>query len=79
MDSGRTFMLQNGIVTHNSIYGFHGADTKSMTTMQNLRPNALHLPSPSRSSARKAIVARQQEHAPGYRAWHTERGGGERG
>src|SRR5215469_13731490 len=51
-----------------AIYLFRGADSSSMETMRRLRPtwNDLNLTLTFRCP--KAIVARQQSHAPGYRA-----------
>jgi hypothetical protein len=51
-----------------AIYAFRGADSNSMTSMRQLRPvwNDLNLTLTFRCP--RVIVARQQEHAPGYRA-----------
>ena len=54
-----------------AIYGFRGADAKSMETMRALRPTWKDLALTMTFRCPKAIVARQQEHAPGFRAWHT--------
>jgi superfamily I DNA/RNA helicase len=54
-----------------AIYSFRGAHAKSMQAMRGLRPSWLDRELTTTFRCPKAIVARQQEHAPGYRAWHT--------
>lgn len=54
-----------------AIYAFRGADSKSMDTLGGLRPEWVRLPLATTFRCPKAIVARQQEHAPGFKAWHT--------
>lgn len=56
-----------------AIYGFRGAHTDSMEEIVGLRPSAswLRLPLATTFRCPKAIVARQQKHAPGFTAWHS--------
>lgn len=54
-----------------AIYAFRGADAESMAKLRGLRPSWLDRPLKTTFRCPKAIVARQQEHAPGYTAWHT--------
>lgn len=54
-----------------AIYAFRGADSESMRTLRGLRPGWSDFPLNTTFRCPKAIVARQQEHAPGFRAWHT--------
>jgi hypothetical protein len=51
-----------------AIYLFRGADATSMTNMRTLRPNWNDLSLTLTFRCPKVIVARQQSHAPGYRA-----------
>ena len=54
-----------------AIYGFRGADSASMAKIRGLRPKDAWADRPLTLTFRcpKAIVARQQAHAPGFRAW----------
>ncbi len=54
-----------------AIYAFRGASGDSMTRIRALRPQWVHRPLATTFRCPKAIVARQQAHAPGFRAWHT--------
>lgn len=51
-----------------SLYAFRGAATDSMGKMRNLMPDWIDLPLTLTFRCPKAVVARQQSHAPGYRA-----------
>ena len=51
-----------------AIYAFRGADSQSMEKIRNLKPEWIDLPLTVTWRCPKAIVARQQSHAPGYRA-----------
>jgi len=51
-----------------AIYLFRGADSNSMDSMRRLRPSWNDLKLTLTFRCPKAIVARQQSHAPGYRA-----------
>jgi hypothetical protein len=72
---GLNLYVANGIVTHNSIYGFRGAHSHSMEQIRKLRTQWLDRPLTLTFRCPKAIVARQQGHAPGYRAWPTNADG----
>lgn len=52
-----------------AIYAFRGADSSSMKTMRRLSSSWDDLPLTMTFRCPKKIVERQQEHAPGYRAW----------
>ena len=54
-----------------AIYKFRGADSESMTTMRRLRTRWDDKSLTLTFRCPKAIVARQQEHAPGYTAFAT--------
>lgn len=54
-----------------AIYAFRGADAESMLKLRGLRPDWADRPLRTTFRCPKAIVARQQAHAPGYTAWHT--------
>lgn len=56
-----------------AIYGFRGADTRSMKNLRKLRPEGAWQDRDLLITFRcpKLIVERQQRHYPGYRAWHT--------
>lgn len=49
-----------------AIYAFRGADSASMGNMRKLRPDWIDLPLGTTFRCPKAIVARQQQHAPGF-------------
>jgi len=68
-ENGRRLYIADGIVTHNSIYAFRGADAASMDSMRRLSPSWSDLPLTVTFRCPKRIVARQQAHAPGYTAW----------
>jgi hypothetical protein len=72
---GMHLYVANGIVTHNSIYAFRGADGASLKKIRRLRPNWLDLPLATTFRCPKVVVERQREHAPGFRAWHTNADG----
>lgn len=57
--------------TRQAIYQFRGADSQSMNSMRRLSPQWLDLGLTTTFRCPQAIVARQQEHAPGFTAWHT--------
>lgn len=68
---GQNLYVANGIVTHNSIYAFRGAVSEGMKKMRSLRPVWQDRPLFTTFRCPKKIVERQQRHAPGYKAWHT--------
>lgn len=49
-----------------AIYAFRGADSKSMGSIRALKPEWIELPLNTTFRCPKAVVARQQDHAPGY-------------
>jgi len=51
-----------------AIYAFRGADSSSMGTMRGLRPVWRDLPLSTTFRCPASVVARQQEHAPGFTA-----------
>ena len=51
-----------------AIYAWRGADGKSMEKLRALRPNWIDLPLTLTFRCPKAVVERQQKHAPGYTA-----------
>jgi hypothetical protein len=51
-----------------AIYAFRGADSSSMNNMQSLRQDWQHFPLTLTWRCPHAIVARQQQHAPGFTA-----------
>jgi superfamily I DNA/RNA helicase len=51
-----------------AIYAFRGADSLSMQRLRGLRPEWIDLPLTLTWRCPRAIVARQQAHAPGFRA-----------
>ncbi len=54
-----------------AIYSFRGADSQSMDKMRRLRPNWQDRGLLTTFRCPKSIVERQQHHAPGFKAWHT--------
>lgn len=58
-----------------AIYAFRGADSSSMEKLRALRPEWVDLPLATTFRCPHVIVARQQEHAPGFCAWPTNRQG----
>lgn len=58
-----------------SLYGFRGAVTDGMARLRALRPAWADRSLLTTFRCPKAVVARQQTHVPGYRAWHTNADG----
>lgn len=58
-----------------AIYQFRGADSASMVNLRKVRPEWLDLPLATTFRCPSLIVQRQQDHAPGFRAWHTNQSG----
>jgi hypothetical protein len=58
-----------------AIYAWRGADSKSMTSLRNLAPAWQDRNLTMSFRCPKLIVARQQHHAPGFRAFSTNREG----
>ena len=58
-----------------AIYAFRGADSKSMASIRALRPEWIELPLNTTFRCPKAVVERQQTHAPGYVAAPTNSDG----
>lgn len=56
-----------------AIYAWRGADSGSMGKLRRLRSEWTELPLTTTFRCPKEIVARQQEHAPGFKAWHTNK------
>ncbi len=56
-----------------AIYAFRGADSRSMGKIRALRPAGSWTDRSLLTTFRcpKLVVERQQRHAPGYKAWHT--------
>lgn len=54
-----------------AIYAFRGADGKSSSKIKLLKPKWVGLPLATTFRCPKVVVARQQAHAPGFTAWHT--------
>jgi len=54
-----------------SIYAFRGADSESMQRLRLLRPEWHDLPLATTFRCPKVVVERQQSHAPGFKAFHT--------
>jgi hypothetical protein len=54
-----------------SIYAFRGADATSMERLRELREEWIDLPLSLTFRCPKAVVARQQDHAPGFTAYET--------
>lgn len=52
-----------------AIYGFRGSHSESMEMISRLKPKWQNLPLATTFRCPKVVVARQQQHAPGYRAW----------
>lgn len=51
-----------------AIYAFRGADSNSMTSLRKIRSDWIDLPLTTTFRCPKAVVARQQTHAPGFNA-----------
>lgn len=58
-----------------AIYAFRGADSSSMEKLRSLRPEWKDLPLATTFRCPKIIVERQQEHAPGFTAWPSNKNG----
>jgi hypothetical protein len=58
-----------------AIYAFRGADSNSMGKIRGLRPNWKNLPLTMTFRCPKVVVARQQGHAPGFRAYEKNQEG----
>jgi DNA helicase II / ATP-dependent DNA helicase PcrA len=58
-----------------AIYAWRGADANSMENLRSLSPAWVDKPLTMTFRCPHQIVARQQEHAPGYRAFHSNRDG----
>jgi hypothetical protein len=56
-----------------AIYGFRGADTSSMSKLRSLRPEWIDLPLTLTFRCPKAVVALQQQHAPGFTAHESNK------
>lgn len=54
-----------------SIYAFRGADHESIEKLRALRSEWIELPLLTTFRCPKVVVARQQDHVPGFTAWHT--------
>lgn len=54
-----------------AIYSFRGADSASMAKLKKLRSEWIELPLATTFRCPKVIVARQQPHAPGFKAFET--------
>jgi hypothetical protein len=68
---GMNLYVANGIVTHNSIYGFRGAVTEGMNVMRYLKPSWNDQRLTLTFRCPKVVVERNQAHAPGFTAFHT--------
>lgn len=54
-----------------AIYAFRGADSDSINKIRALRQEWIELPLNTSFRCPKKVVVRQQDHAPGFTAWHT--------
>lgn len=54
-----------------AIYSFRGADSSSMEKLRKLRTSWIDLPLATTFRCPKVVVDRQQKHAPGFTAFHT--------
>lgn len=54
-----------------AIYAFRGADSSSMERLRKLRQTWIDLPLATTFRCPKVVVDRQQKHAPGFTAFHT--------
>jgi len=52
-----------------AIYAFRGADSDSIGKIEKLRRDWINLPLATTFRCPKLVVARQQSHAPGFKAW----------
>jgi hypothetical protein len=58
-----------------AIYAFRGADSESIESLRNLRKEWIDLPLSTTFRCPRMVVARQQNHAPGFQAYHTNKEG----
>ena len=58
-----------------AIYAFRGADSSSMDSIRELRPEWIELPLSTTFRCPRAIVSRQQSHAPGFQAHPSNKAG----
>lgn len=58
-----------------SIYAFRGADAEASSKIREIKSGWQDLTLATTFRCPKLIVARQQRHVPGYRAWHTNTDG----
>lgn len=58
-----------------AIYAFRGADSESMAKIRALKSAWIDLPLATTFRCPKLIVTRQQDHAPGFTAWHMNEEG----
>lgn len=70
-ENGRRLYIANGIVTHNSIYAFRGADSQSIEKLRAMREQWIDLPLATTFRCPKIVVERQQGHAKGFVAFGT--------
>lgn len=68
--SGRLILVGD---PRQSIYSFRGADSDSMTRLRALRQKWIDLPLSVTFRCPKVIVDRQQSHAPGFTAFHSNK------
>jgi DNA helicase-2/ATP-dependent DNA helicase PcrA len=68
--SGRLILVGD---PRQSIYSFRGADSDSMTRLRKLRERWIDLPLSVTFRCPKVIVDRQQSHAPGFTAFHSNK------
>lgn len=68
--SGRLILVGD---PRQSIYSFRGADSDSMTRLRALRQTWIDLPLSVTFRCPKVIVDRQQSHAPGFTAFHSNK------
>lgn len=68
--SGRLILVGD---PRQSIYSFRGADSDSMTRLRALRTQWIDLPLSVTFRCPKVIVDRQQHHAPGFTAFHSNK------
>lgn len=66
--AGRIFVAGDA---KQAVYAFRGAHGKSIEAMRELRPSWMDLPLTTTFRCPKRIVERQQSHAPGFKAFHT--------
>jgi len=64
--SGRLVVVGD---SRQAIYAWRGADSASMQNLRRLKPAWIDLPLQMTFRCPKVVVARQQKHAPGFRAW----------